>query len=317
MEQIIDQGFLESQQDIPEENRGDYFMDVREFKGGGVEVIMKTIRPMHEGATRSVADSESYASACHALGESSSTYTGPKFAKDDEGREDSRDANRRRAVRRSKQHVRWLTRSFEADRLLTLTYRGVMDDRQKLQRDFQAFRRLLKRGWGRGANKAKGVEDWQYLAVPECHENGGYHIHIAIKGWQRISFLRAAWFKALGGTGKEEGEETPGNIDVTSPKKARWGTQFREWKTSRLAAYIVKYLEKTFDENTSEKKRFWHSKEIALPKKERFILGATDFVSAIKEAMGVLFFNYGFDIDFSRSWVTTSGDCLWLSLGER
>ena len=44
MEQIIEQGFSESQQEFLEENRGDYFMDVREFKGGGVEVIMKTIR---------------------------------------------------------------------------------------------------------------------------------------------------------------------------------------------------------------------------------------------------------------------------------
>lgn len=300
--------------EILEQKAGDYYMDVREFKTGGVEMILRTIKPMHDAAIKSVADPLSWSNYCKENNIPVNIGVDKKFhfADEAEPSDFERDANRRRAVRRSKQQIRWQVRQMGADRLLTLTYRGVMDDRKKLERDFQRFRRLIKKGW----SGHEGLKEWRYIAVPEVHESGGYHIHVAIKGWQRITFLRAAWYKALGGTGKETGEMTPGNVDVTSPRKARWGTQMREWKPSRLAGYLTKYISKTFDEKSTEKRRYWHSRDLVLPVKERFVLAATDLVAAIKEAAAILYFNYGFDLDFTRSWLSRQSDALWLSLGE-
>lgn len=322
MDQILEHGWLDGQEsfsnnELPEDNRGDYYMDVREFQNGTVEVMVKTIRPMHEGAIRSACDPLSYSNACKELGESSSVYDKRKHIKDDEEREFDQNANRRRAVRRTKQKVRWMTKEFGADRLLTLSYRGPMTDREKLHADFRRFVRLVRSGW----DDQGGIKDWRYVAVPEKHHGGGeneggFHIHCAVKGWQKINFLRVAWYKALGGTGKESGENTPGQVNVESPESKRWGTIPREWKTSKLAAYLTKYLTKTFDENEAVKKRFWSPNRMPIPVKTRFILDATDLVGAIKEMKEIVFFHYGQALDFSRSWLTGSNDCLWLSLGE-
>lgn len=297
--------------DIEEGNNGDYKLEVREFKDGGVEVLLKAIRPMQfanlgdgKGGTVFLSGEEAWQSLP------------PKFVladKDDpEAVSEAKKAeNHQRSVTRAKQNIRWNVRQMEADRLFTVTYRENMEDREKLKADVKRFLRLVRNGWaGQGGNP-----DWRYVAVVERQERGAFHVHFAVKGWQKISFLRAAWYKALGGTGKEKGDETPGQVDVTGPKKARWGTKVREWKNASLSAYITKYIAKTFDEESTEKKRYWHSKDLIVPVKERFVLGATDLVSAIKEAMGLLYFNYGVAIDFSRSWLADSKDCLWLSIG--
>jgi hypothetical protein len=137
----------------------------------------------------------------------------------------------------------------------------------------------------------------------------------AVKGWQRISFLRAAWSKALGGTGKETGADTLGNVDVTPPPNARWGAQFREWAVSKLSGYLTKYLAKTFGENETDKKRYWHSADLEKPDRKRYIFAATNVLDAFKEAVGVLFYSYGMDIDFSRSWSSSACDSYWFSMG--
>jgi hypothetical protein len=268
--------------------RGDYYMDVREFESGGLEVCVKLIRPLpFSGAG------------------GNNVRVTPKELSESEKKD-----NHDRAVRRAKKNIRMLAKSIGADRLLTLTYRKNQEDREEVKADFARFLRLVRKGW----KGCQGQDGWRYVAVLERQERGAYHIHCAIKGWQRISYLRAAWYKALGGAGDESGENTPGNVDVTSPQKARWGTQRREWKTGKLAAYLTKYLSKTFDEGTSEKRRYWHSKDAFVPKKERFFLCAESMSEAIREVASILYFYYGQAIDFSRSWMSELGSTLWFSL---
>ena len=292
---------------------GDYYMDVREFQNGTLEVVLKAIRPMHEAAITSSVDPLSYSNCCKALGESSSTYTGPRWVKDREEKSDyEKSDSHARAVRRAKQNIRFLTKQIGADRLLTLVYRRNQQNREEVKADFKRFLRLVRHGW----KGQQGEKDWKYVAVVEQQERGAYHIHCAVKGWQRISFIRAAWFKALGGQGNETGEGTPGNIDVTSPKATRWGTKAREWRTSKLAAYLTKYLSKTFTEDTPEKKRYWHSTQVPPAVKTRFVLAARDLVSAINETVLVLSNYFGEAIDFRHSWLSRSKDSLWLALGE-
>jgi hypothetical protein len=292
-------------------------MDVREFRNGSIEVLLKVLPPLHEGPVISVANPDSHLNYLKSIDFSYKELYGSglnKIVDEKTGHESEFRSleNHLRAVRRAKAHIRWLVNELDADRLLTLTYRANETDRDKVKADFKRFVRLVRKGWG----GQQGFPDWRYVAVLERQDRGAYHIHCGVKGWQKISFLRAAWFKALGGSGFETGAETPGNIDVTSPRKCRWGTSLREWKASKLSAYLTKYLSKTFDSETEEKKRYWHSKDLSVPVRKRFILCAVDLAGAIRELASIVYFHFGIGIDFSRSWMSPGKNSLWLSLGE-
>lgn len=295
------------------DTKGDYYMDVRQFSNGALEFVVRTIRPMHEEAIRAAADPLSWTNFC----KENDLPTGrnvTKYHKEQDEEASAYDAkmNHKRAVRRAKQHIRWMVCEMAADRLFTLTYRENVQDREKVKKDFQRFVRLVRKGW----KGQEGLSEWKYVAVLERQDRGAFHIHCAVKGWQKVNFLRKAWAKALGGTGDEQGENTLGNIDVTSPKKARWGTQLREWKSAKLASYLTKYLAKTFDEESQERKRYWHSKEVGVPLRERFMLTAKTMVDAILQANEILYFAYGRAINFARSWPVQLNDALWVSLEE-
>jgi len=291
-----------------EETQGDSYLNLRELKVGSMEAGVKTIRPMHADMIRGACDGLSYAAACHELGESSSVSSFRYVTTKQEKSDFDKSQNLSRAVRRSKQNIRWLCKQFEADRLFTLTYRRNEQDREQVKADFKKFLRLVRKGWkGQG-----GIPDWHYVAVLELQDRGAYHIHCAVHGWQKITFLRACWYKALGGQGNETGEGTPGQVDVTNPDKAKWGHSGRQWKSRKLSAYLTKYLEKTFDAATEDKKRYWHTKDIKTPLNQRFMLGATGIAGAIQEAVNLLFFAVGLQGSFDH-WISTSGDCYWLS----
>lgn len=294
--------------DFEAETQGDYYVNVREFKDGTVEAVVKTVRPMRADLILGSCDGLSYAAGCRAIGESSSVSSSRYVTKKEEISEFDRAKNQSRAVRRAKQGIRWLCKQFGADRLFTLSYRKNQDDREEVKAHFKKFLRLVRKGW----NGQGGIPDWHYVAVLERQERGAYHIHCAVKGWQKITFLRAAWYKALGGQGNETGEGTPGQVDVTNPDKAKWGHTGREWKSRKLSAYLTKYLQKTFDETSAEKKRYWHTKDIKAPANQRFILGAINIVGAIQEAVDLLFFQCGLKSGFEM-WLSDSEDCFWLS----
>ena len=295
---------------------GNYYMDVREFSDGTCEVLLKSIRPMHEHVILSTADPDSYYNTLLASGVSYRSLHGDGKKRiqgeQEECSEAKKEENHNRALRRAKQNIRFLVKEMGADRLLTLTYRENEQNREKVKEDFKRFLRFVRKGW-RGSS---GQPEWKYVAVLEKQGRGAYHIHVAIKGWQKISFLRAAWYKAIGGSVHDAGSETIGQVDVTSPRSSRWGTSSREWKSSKLAAYLTKYLAKTFDDTETEKKRYWHGKDVIQPVKRRFILNSITFLSVIQEIASILELHYGHRINFRRSWQSPLGDCLWLAIGE-
>lgn len=291
---------------ILEHTEPNYYLNLRKFPQG-YEAVLKTVRPMKMAALNGELNSRFYKNAS----EVSLSERPFNRSQNEEVDSDFKALqNYNRAIRRARQNIRWLCKVMEADRLFTLTYRENQIDREQTRADFKKFLRLVRSGW-RGQ---VGIPDWQYVAVLETQERGAFHIHCAVKGYQRIKFLRAAWYKALGGSGNETGADTPGAVNVTNPDKARWGHTGRQWKVNKLSGYLTKYLGKTFCLTDSEKRRYWHSRSLHTPVIQKFWLGSSNIVSAIKSTVSLLGEHVGIRPDFAM-WLSTSEDTFWISGG--
>lgn len=297
--------------EIINEQDKNYYLNLREFASGEFEAVLKVVRPLKQDQIDAAINGVPSFASClaeHGLTRRDVYPTFSRFAEPEEKSDHEKAQNLVRAVRRSKQNIRWLCKVMEADRLFTLTYRANQTDRDQTRADFTKFLRLVRSGWCGQV----GVPDWKYVAVLEKQERGALHIHCAVKGFQRIKFLRACWYKALGGAGNEVGENTPGAVNVTNPDKARWGHTGREWKVNKLSGYLTKYLSKTFDESATEKKRYWHCRNLVVPVKQRFWVSGSEIVAAIQSSIGLLKFHVGLRGGFNH-WLSTSGDAYWIA----
>lgn len=274
----------------------DYFLNLREFANGTFEAVLKVVRPLK----REVIE----ASMAGALFNIPPAFSSSKELDEDQ-KEFERQKNHARAVRRAKQTIRWLCKSMQADRLLTLTYRENVEDRERVKANFKEFVRLVR----------KRMPEWQYVAVLEKQERGAYHVHCAVKGFQHHTYLLNCWHRALGFKETQTGADSPGNVNFTS-NKPRFGKPSATWKSERLAGYITKYIQKTFDESATEKRRFWRSKDLSVPEKKRYWIGGSNIIEAIYKCREFLRFNndlaYGADM-----WISDSEDCFWISGRKR
>lgn len=272
-----------------------YYLNIREFASGSFEATMNLVKPMRAEYTEAIVDGLPVVPPC----DKPIGFTKPMTEEEEAAKAQ---ANHKRAVRRASQNIRWLCKAMEVDRLLTLTYRENLEDRDQVRRDFQEFLRLVR----------KQEPEWKYVAVLEKQDRGAFHIHCAVKGFQRIKFIRKCWYQALGGFGDEQGAVTPGQVDITSPKK-RWGSGVKEWATEKLAGYITKYLAKTFDETAAEKRRYWAAKGVSAPPVRRLWVGGANMFEAIQSCLATLELDCGLrGVDFDW-WLSSNLDCLWIS----
>lgn len=294
-----------------EEVEKNYYLNLREFASGAFEAVLTTIKPMRSEFMASHIEGTNYSQ------DWSEKAGGPRGGvvvkrASEEISETARKNNHQRAVRRAEQNIRWLAKVLEADRLFTLTYRNTSytddpgywhcRDRELVRADFKEFLRLVR----------KEMPDWKYVAVLEKTQRGAFHIHCAVKGWQRVEVLRRCWHKALGFAREYYGSQSPGNVDVTSPKEKKWGSVSRQWKTEKLAGYLTKYLGKTFDDATTEKRRYWHAKDLKTPIKQRIWIGGHNIVDAIKSTVATLQLAVGIQPDWDM-WLSSSEDYFWIA----
>lgn len=274
-----------------------FHIAIRQFKNGIFEAVTKLVKPMSAEYTEAIVEGKPVTS----VWDKPIGFTNSATEKTEEEKAADRRRSHNANVNRSKKSVRWLCKSLGADRLLTLTYRENMEDRERLYRDFTEFLRLVR----------KAFPDWVYVAVPEKQDRGALHIHLAVKGWQRINFLRKCWYIALGGDGNEKGEATPGGVNIT-PQKNRWGAVQKEWKVEKLAGYISKYIHKTFEDGATEKKRYWSARGIDRPVVRRMWVAGSNMFDAIKSTLGTLYFDCGLDgVDFDW-WLSPCNSTLWI-----
>lgn len=172
---------------------------------------------------------------------------------DDDGRRDER--NRERAARRARSTIRQKVKMIGADRLLTLTYTDNVTDRDRVVRDFDRFRRRIRK-----------VAGFRYVGVLENQKRGAFHVHLAVRGRVNVALVRSIWRSVIG---LASDGRPGGNIDV-APFWRRHQTRrgpgaFRRPNLHRLASYLAKYVGKDLGVDASGQRRVWCSQGIGVP----------------------------------------------------
>ena len=174
--------------------------------------------------------------------------------------------NRERATRRARTNVRRLAKAKGLTVLLTLTYRENMLDRERMARDFDVFVKRVRRV----------IPSFEYVCVFERQKRGAWHAHIAVprilshymaKGQLVRSYdlLRSMWRGVVG--------TDNGNVDVSRNKRVNRSA-------AKLAAYLSKYIGKTFDQAEKHVNAYSASGRALLPPVVQRVLGG-DQIAAI------------------------------------
>jgi hypothetical protein len=215
------------------------------------------------------------------------------------GKREAREQNENDVIRsrqRSKKQVRLKIKSMGCDRLLTLTRR----ESNPLE-----FWRL--EDWAAAWKKFVRLCDklgvtLQYVAVPEMHAKGNYHLHAAISGHVNIKIIRQLWWVCCGGRGQ-------GNVDISfkahvSDLKRRAG----------VSKYVSKYITKQ-QFTAFNKKRYWSSRH-ALPPVRRYVLGGDNVYSGLLELAEILGLADYKVMDKKRVFFFPNGSGCWFSYSE-
>lgn len=205
--------------------------------------------------------------------------------------------NRERAARRAKKRIRHSCKSARFDRMLTLTTRDAIFDRDEFQKMIERFIRLVRKASGDAMPYVLTVEKHDGQKTSEA-KRGSLHAHVAVRGRQDYKLLQSIWnHRVCGGRGY---------VRVSNgTKKMRSGS---------IASYISKYISKSISDIAANKKSYWISHNIAVPvrtvKLFRTFDEALSWLTSFYDSMGA---SWGFGR--GRSWQDASLGVLWLPAG--
>lgn len=205
--------------------------------------------------------------------------------------------NRERAARRAKKKIRHACKSAQFDRMLTLTTRDAIFDREAFQKMIEKFTRLVRKATG---------EELAYVLTVEKHDSektseakrGSLHAHVAVRGRQDYKLLQSIWnFRVCGGRGF---------VRVSN------GT--RKMNPGSIASYISKYISKSISDVAANKKSYWISHNIAAPVRTvmlfKTLQEALSWLTAFYDSKGAA---WGFER--WRCWQDTALGVFWLPAG--
>ncbi|VVD64465.1 bacteriophage-related protein [Pandoraea pneumonica] len=206
------------------------------------------------------------------------------------GESENSEDNQLVAAKRAKQQVRLRCKAIGADRMITLTYRENMQDKDRLRRHFDALRRRLGK-----------VMEFQYVAVAERQKRGAWHLHIAVKGRQNYRTLRSIWISIIGNNN--------GYVRVSNPFK-------QKGLRHKLASYLSKYITKDFAEHAINEKRYWTSRGVEIPE----LYSITHLLNDDPLDAIVIAFESaklaGATLDYCQVFWNQELGCLWLATRE-
>jgi hypothetical protein len=209
------------------------------------------------------------------------------------GESEERLRNEEDAGQRAKQKVRDCCKAISADRMVTLTYRENMLDRDRALKDWKAFCRRLGK-----------VRKFHYVAVIEEQERGALHFHIGVRGKQSYVLLRSIWQRVVG-LGPE-GQQM-GQVNVRDPHSFGFGVK----GAHKLASYIAKYCSKQMDARELNDKRYFRSRGIVLPEVQYWRLpNCTCMLCAVHEAFRLI---EGHTMEGLDTWVNNALGIVYLA----
>ncbi|KAF3999450.1 rolling circle replication-associated protein [Glaciimonas immobilis] len=212
------------------------------------------------------------------------------------GKSEKRERNDEDASRRAKKNVRLCCKEIRADRMITLTYRENMTDRDLALKHLKAFARRVGK-----------VAGFHYVAVIEQQERGAIHFHIAVHGRQSYVLVRSIW-QSIVGVG--EGGQQMGQANVRDPHKFGFGKN----GANKLASYIAKYVGKKMDSRELNQKRYFRSRGIVLPEVNTWRISSTDMLGAVQTAFAIA---AEFGLEGVQTWCNNALGVVWIATAPR
>lgn len=214
----------------------------------------------------------------------------PKTAR--RGESENRDSNDDDAGRRAKKTVRLGCKAIGADRMVTLTYRENMLDRELALKHWKAFCRRLGK-----------VKQFHYVAVIEEQARGALHFHVAVRGRQSYALLRSIWQSVLGQDC--EGRQL-GQVNVRDPHKFGFGNK----GAHKIASYIAKYCGKQMNCRDLNQKRYFRSRGVVIPEVTTWRLPCADMLSAARAAFAAI---VGHQMEGLQTWCNNGLGVVYLA----
>ena len=144
--------------------------------------------------------------------------------------------NKRKGLGRARANLKRDLFEIAADRMLTLTYRENITDREKALKDLQEFERRVRRCY----------PNWKSAGTWEKQQRGALHCHLGISGFYDVKVLRRLWRRTVG----------EGNIDIAFKPDGKGNAQ------TKLACYMSKYIGKDMDQREFGEHRYHRSRDI-------------------------------------------------------
>ncbi|MES2498927.1 MAG: hypothetical protein V4570_00210 [Pseudomonadota bacterium] len=193
------------------------------------------------------------------------------------------------AAKRAKRRVRHKCKLLQAKYMLTLTTREIITDIDVMQKYFQEFVRRIRL-----------VGSFEYVATHELQKRGALHLHIAVANRQDYKLLWSIWHRVVG-VGQ-------GRVHVTSGNKKA--------SVNRIAAYISKYISKSFLEGNLNKRKYWASKGIGEPVKTIHLLRKNwEFIEVLRFIVEICN-DLDIPFDVTYNWCQAKKGLFWIAVSE-
>lgn len=212
------------------------------------------------------------------------------------GKSEKREQNEASATQRAKQGIRLRCKAIGATVMMTLNTRRNITELDEFMKLFDRFRRIMS-----------SARVFHYVAVPERQKRGAWHLHIAVEGRVARHFAIRAWLRVVGGKGE-------GYCHLPRPNG---GKGRGPWATHKLASYISKYIGKDIGDREMNRKRYWTSRGIAVPRRQVYgNWGAyPSMYEALKPILADLHRDFG--IHDLVAHVSARDGTFWMATGPR
>lgn len=151
------------------------------------------------------------------------------------------------SLSRTKKRIYDYARSNEFTYFVTLTFNPEKVDSYSCDDSYKHMSTWLN-------NMRKKYPDLKYLGVPELHKSGRFHFH----------FLMSDDIKSdLSDSGKKDKGHIIYNV---GSYRLGWSTAIEIYDKHKVPSYMVKYISKDLKERSPNKRRYWNSHNLVLPR---------------------------------------------------